>query len=166
MKATQIWIERLLTIPLIACPIFLYQLLWGVDLPLWAVNSFTASQAGALLAIGLLLISVILHESLHGIGLVILGHVSWRTIRFRFNKWPKWTPCTTCTQPISVWAYRLSALLPMLVLGTIPGIIGLFWHINWLAFWALLNGSFCTNDLIGFRMSLEYRSCSILPMRQ
>lgn len=166
MKVKRIWIERSLLIPLVVCPLLLYRMLWGVNLALWVDNSLEALREGYLLVIGLLLISIILHEGLHGVGFIILGHVSWRTIRFRFKKWPKWTPYTTCTQPINARAYRQSALLPLLILGVIPGTIGLFWHINGLAFWAILNGGFCTSDLVSFWHSRNYKAHFVLPMQQ
>jgi hypothetical protein len=100
-------------------------------LPYWLIWGSGASARPDLVrldsswSLGLFLVvviaSVVVHELLHGLG-CLLGGASWRDVKFGFKSL---TPYAHCKIPLTLPAYRLSIALPGIVLGIIPGLLGL-----------------------------------------
>lgn len=70
----------------------------------------------------IILISVVVHEGLHGLGCV-LGGASWKEVKFGFKSL---TPYAHCKAPLAVTSYRWAIALPGIVLGIIPALLGIF----------------------------------------
>jgi hypothetical protein len=107
-------------IPLIALIVLPFGLLHG-----WrAAAGSLVWLGGHLLGFVVIFVaSVILHEGLHALGWLVFGRVPWSEIRFGIKTA---TPYAHTSAPMQVGAYRLSAALPGLVLGFMPGVVSLF----------------------------------------
>jgi len=68
-----------------------------------------------------LVVSVFVHEGLHGIGWGVLGGAGWDAMKFGVKQM---TPYAHCKIPLNAASYRVGAALPGLVLGVLPGVIG------------------------------------------
>jgi hypothetical protein len=72
----------------------------------------------------LLALSVVAHELLHGVGAVLVGGVPWREVAFGI----KWLMVYAhCKAPMATSAYRVTLALPGVLLGLVPGVLGLVW---------------------------------------
>lgn len=93
------------------------------------------------LAFGLIIAGVIVHELLHGVGFICFGAGRWTDLRFGF-KWRCMAAYATCSNVMPMSAYRGSCALPGLVLGVLPGVIGLTaGNVDWLAYGCLFIGA-------------------------
>lgn len=110
---------------LVALVIFFipYWLLWGSPLR-------AELDASLLLFILAFILGVVVHEALHGVGLVLFGRVPWGAVRFGVN-WKALMPIAHCNAPLSSSSYRYALLLPGIALGIVPGVIGLVLGISW-----------------------------------
>lgn len=70
------------------------------------------------------LILVALHEIIHAIGFWLFGKVQWKNIKFGIIKGAL-MPYTHCENVVHSKAYGLTLLLPTLILGIVPFVIGL-----------------------------------------
>lgn len=75
--------------------------------------------------------SVVVHEGLHGLGFR-LGGAKRGEVRFGFNL-RSVTPYATCSVPMQARSYRMSAVLPGLLLGAVPFVVSLAAGAGWLA---------------------------------
>ena len=78
------------------------------------------------IAIGMviLLISIITHELLHGLGWCRHTKNGWKSIKFGMN-WKFFTPYCHCYEPLALNNYRFGSVLPAIILGVIPSIIAI-----------------------------------------
>ena len=104
----------------------------------WPFVSFLApSIYGVFLVLFVFLISVVIHEGLHAVGFRFAGGVPLSRIKFGFN-WKGMVPYAHCQEPLRTSAYRLAVLLPGLLLGIIPGLLGVALRLPILVMWATL----------------------------
>lgn len=82
----------------------------------------------------LFLASVVIHEALHAAGFVAAGRVPRSAVRFGVDR-ATLSPFAGCRVPLKAGAYRVSVLLPALVLGALPTIAGLATGVAWLTLW-------------------------------
>lgn len=108
-----------------------HRLIWGSD-PLAG-----AWQYPWPLVIAVLILSVVAHEGLHGLGFLVFGRVSWSAIHFGFH-WKALTPYAGCRVALLASAYRGATMLPGIVLGVIPTILGLASGSGWLTLWGTM----------------------------
>jgi hypothetical protein len=66
-----------------------------------------------------------LHELIHALTFIIIGRKSFKSIEFGFIEKP-FIPYVHCKESISMWAYRFGIVMPGIVLGIIPCLIGLW----------------------------------------
>lgn len=66
---------------------------------------------------------IIIHELLHGITWALFTKKGFRSIKFGLNGL---TPYCHCKEPLKVNHYRLGGAMPLIVMGIIPAISGLF----------------------------------------
>ncbi len=101
-----------------------------------------------------ILLGVVMHEWIHAITWMILGHKPFSKIKFGFQ-WKTLTPYAHLTEPVKVNIYRLGAFMPGLVLGILVfglslllGDGNLFWFSlihtsaaggDWLVLWLIRN---------------------------
>jgi len=78
------------------------------------------------IAIGavILLISIIAHELLHGLGWSLYTKKGWKSIKFGVI-WKFLTPYCHCNEPLMLNKYRFGSVLPAIVLGIIPSIVAI-----------------------------------------
>jgi len=99
-----------------------------------------------LLFIPLVLVCIVVHEALHGVGFLAAG-VPRSSLKFGVQA-RTLTPYATCTVPITVRRYRLAGALPAVVLGVLPMLAS--WitgraELAMFAFWML---AFAGGDLL------------------
>jgi hypothetical protein len=70
------------------------------------------------------LVGVMIHELIHGISWAFFGNKPLRSIQFGFQL-KMITPYAHCKEPMKVNAYRWGTIMPGLVLGLLPALIGI-----------------------------------------
>jgi len=85
-------------------------------------DSWTYLQIGFGLLI--LVLGIIGHELLHGIGWSVYVKNGWKSIQFGI-KWEFLTPYCHCTVPLLINPYRFGSILPAIVLGFLPSVLAL-----------------------------------------
>lgn len=111
-----------------------YWALWGV----WPFAAFFDDSAAGLGTLLLVFgVSIVVHELLHALGFWLVGGVPWRRIKFGFS-WQGFAPYAHCRDPLNTTAYRISVLLPGLLLGIVPGLLGVAIQQPLLVMWATL----------------------------
>ena len=73
----------------------------------------------------LFIAGIVAHELLHGITWAHYAKSGWKSIRFGVM-WKMLTPYCHCNEPMGTRAYMAGGLMPLVVLGVIPGIVSLF----------------------------------------
>ena len=72
-----------------------------------------------------MLISIPVHEFLHGLGWVSSCKNGWKSISFGVI-WKMLTPYCHCNEPMRISGYMMGAMMPCVVLGVVPAIVALF----------------------------------------
>ena len=100
-----------------------YALIWGAA-SAFDLSWLLARSINLLLTLLALVVAGLLHELLHAIGWTFFGRQPWSAIHFGMF-WLALTPYTHLKVPIDVDAYRAGGILPVLVTGVLPYLIGL-----------------------------------------
>lgn len=111
-----------------------------------ALGEGWAGVMGVLVFVPMVVISIVVHEGLHGLGFLLAG-VPRASLRFGIQR-EMMTPYASCTVPVEARRYRFAAALPALVLGLVPALAS--WITGWApaavyAMWMLL---FAGGDLL------------------
>ena len=77
------------------------------------------------LFLAITIVSVIIHELIHGYFFAKFNHSGWKTVRFGFNK-ELLAPYATCQEPVKIKHFRIIAAMPTIILGIIPLLISLY----------------------------------------
>ncbi|MBN2349445.1 MAG: DUF3267 domain-containing protein [Bacteroidales bacterium] len=81
-----------------------------------------------------LIIGIIAHELLHAIGWMIMTGKGFRNISFGII-WELMAPYAHIKIPISILAYRIGIILPLILVGIFPGVYGLVTgNVEWVFF--------------------------------
>lgn len=104
------------TIVFFIISIALYYSIWGF---VWDI-----SLSGFLKLYLFSFIGIVVHEFVHGIAFIGIGKAKLSDVKFGVL-WKSMTPYAHCKIPLSIRAYKVSLLLPAIVTGIIPLIIGL-----------------------------------------
>ena len=105
----------ILALPFIAIFFTLYLLIW---------KHIQGDAAKMLVLLLVLIISIVIHELLHGFGWRLSCKNGFKSIRFGVI-WSKLTPYCNCKEPLGFKQYLIGAILPLVILGLIPSIIAL-----------------------------------------
>lgn len=120
-----------------------FYLIWGeADL---GSGSSMFGLAGLWLFIAFL-VGVVVHELLHGITWACYAKGGWKSISFGVM-WKLLTPYCHCNEPMSVKAYLVGALMPLLVLGIIPAVVSLIIGSIPLLAWGILFIAAASGDI-------------------
>ena len=122
-------------------------LLFAVFIFFWAAPSIPSHWGWPQAALSLLLfiISICIHELLHGVG-YFLGGAKWSQIEFGVRKL---TPYAHCSVPLNRNNYRWAAALPGLILGLFPVLVSLIiGSSTWMLFGTLMTVSAAGDALI------------------
>jgi hypothetical protein len=84
-----------------------------------------------------LVVGTIVHELIHGLAWAYFAGKPWSAIHIGFQ-WKTFTPYAHCREPMDIRAYRLGGVMPGLVLGIIPAVIGILTGNGWLHWFGLL----------------------------
>jgi hypothetical protein len=68
---------------------------------------------------------VVMHELIHGICMAAFAKDGWKSVSFGFNV-KAFAPYAHCKEPLTPNAYRFSLVMPGILLGDIPVLIGWF----------------------------------------
>lgn len=107
----------LLAIPVIAIGVLLF--VWRNP-----VSFLRPTSQGSLLFIILFLVLIVAHELIHGLTWSLFSEHHFKDIEFGIMK-EFLTPYCTCKVPLSKGHYILGALMPGIVLGIIPTVLGI-----------------------------------------
>lgn len=112
----------------------LFGLLFHVFHPDRSIAEMMNGPVQAFLLLGLLALSIPIHEGFHGLGWVTFCKDKWKSIQFGVM-WESLTPYCHCREPLSVGQYYLGLLLPCTMLGWIPCIFAVIFGSGfWLLF--------------------------------
>ncbi len=92
-----------------------------------------------------LALGVVTHELLHGLGFVLTGRVPWRQVQFGV-KWG--LAYAHCKVPLSAWVYRVATALPGILLGLLPGLLGLLVGNAWLTVYGAIMSVAALGDVL------------------
>jgi Putative zincin peptidase len=106
-----------------------YYFLWLRDLNLDTMigffrNNLYLGKFSILWILIILLAGIILHELIHGLTFLLFCKKGVRSIEFGIM-WQYLAPYCHCKEPLPVWSYIISALMPAILLGLVPAGIGL-----------------------------------------
>ncbi len=123
--------------PMIILLIVAYCGLWGFEKTLTQFTSIFGSLGRLIIAeitfLGVLAAGVVAHELIHAGTWVLASKKSWSAVRFGFQL-STLTPYAHCLEPMPIEAYRLGTLMPGLLTGLLPALIGTLFNNGWLAF--------------------------------
>ena len=126
-------------IPIIIVLAIPYYYIWSEQFTMEKIEEYLEARDAWTyidIAIGMviLLISIITHELLHGLGWSIYAKKGWKSIKFGMN-WKFLTPYCHCKEPLLLNKYRFGSVLPAIILGIIPSIIAIITgHLGLMAF--------------------------------
>ncbi|MDO9576523.1 MAG: DUF3267 domain-containing protein [Candidatus Cloacimonadales bacterium] len=78
-----------------------------------------------------------LHEAIHWLAFSIFGKVDSKHCRLGFQ-WKTLTPYAHCSVPLKASVYRISLILPALLLGIIPSIVAIIFGFSWLLVYGIV----------------------------
>jgi hypothetical protein len=106
--------------PLVLLQVWFYSALWGWSDLRGGLDALLSLRVGG----PVFILGILLHEFIHGLTWKLVGPLSWREIRFGFQL-RSFTPYAHPAAPLPARAYRIGTLMPLLVLGATPFLVGL-----------------------------------------
>jgi hypothetical protein len=97
-----------------------YVWIWGYHRLVWVL------MGGYTVSLIALLAGIVVHEAIHGITWKIAARKPASTIRFGFH-WKTLTPYAHCRESMPAGAYRMGAVMPLLLLGVLPSVAAIVW---------------------------------------
>ncbi|WP_191963533.1 DUF3267 domain-containing protein [Pseudotamlana haliotis] len=98
--------------------------------------------------------SIVIHELIHGAIFAYFAKDKWRSVKFGVL-WTKLTPYAHCRTPLFVNQYMLAVVMPGVVLGILPVIIGLSIGSNMFLYYGLLMIMAAAGDFLIFVLLLK-----------
>lgn len=108
--------------------VIIFYVIWGET---YVVADITI--VGILKLIPIVLLGVMLHELIHGLSWIYFSKKSVDAIKFGFQL-KTLTPYAHSSEPMKVTAYRLGVMMPGLLLGVFPCILGVIAGNEWVMF--------------------------------
>lgn len=71
-----------------------------------------------------MIVGIVVHELIHGITWACFAKSGWKSISFGVM-WKLLTPYCHCSEPMRKHPYMLGAMMPFVILGVLPAILGL-----------------------------------------
>jgi hypothetical protein len=118
----------------VAALLVLHVLLWGFE---GLLGWLTGSVPAAVLVVPVLVVSIFLHELLHILGFIVFGRVPRSEVKIGFSR-KALSPYAHCPTPMPASAYKMSLVLPGLLLGIVPALIGIGLGIGWLTMYGMM----------------------------
>lgn len=126
-----------LTLPLVALQLLVFLLLYEPRRLALTMNFFAFAA--------LVVLGVLVHELVHGLGWMLIGRKPPGAIRLGFQ-WKTLTPYAHVKEPVEVNAYRIGAFLPGLLLGILPYLLSLVTGDGSLLWFGILHTSAAGGD--------------------
>lgn len=120
MEAANVY-SLLFALPFVAMFSLLFIALW--DLAAYAAGLIWLAK-NVFLFLAIFFAGIVVHEGIHGLSWALLGRKPLRSIRFGVI-WKVLTPYAHINEPLEVNAYRWGALLPGIITGLLPALVGL-----------------------------------------
>ena len=103
-------------------------LLTGIYLFIWGKEGLIVARfvirENFLLTILIIVIGILVHELIHGLSWVWFGKKPLSSISYGINL-KALSPYDHCNESLDIRAYRLGAMMPGLILGLIPALLGI-----------------------------------------
>jgi hypothetical protein len=110
-----------------------YVLIWGNE----SLLRNDALMLRSYIFFPLIFVGIVIHEFLHGIGLMVFGGVPWRDVRYGI-KVKSLTAYAHTDSRVTVKSYRKLVALPGFLLGVIPVVVGIAIGEGWLTLYGFL----------------------------
>ncbi len=133
----------LLIVPLLLLIALPYALIWGYGTLRDGLSEFFRLPV----FLPTLVLGTVEHELIHGLSWAYVGRKPWKSIKLGFHA-RTLTPYAHCREPLEVRAYRISALMPCLILGIIPIVIATLTGHQWLMWFGLFFTLAAAGDLV------------------
>jgi len=138
-------IAILMIIPITTVLLSPFLLIWDYETFKVGKDSFSAYL------IPIIIVAVIVHELLHGLTWGYFASKGMKAIKFGI-KWKHLTPYCHCTEPLKVKHYKIGGLMPLLIMGIIPSIIGIITGHGGILALGILFSWFAGGDIVAYFM--------------
>lgn len=111
----------------------------------------------ALLFVLAMIAGIVVHELIHGLTFAMFTAKGWKSIEFGII-WEYVTPYCTCSEPMKKGPMIFAAIMPTIVLGFLPAVLGIVtgkWVILFFAIILIMGGG---GDMMIILNILKYRS--------
>lgn len=105
----------------------------------------------------LLFALIVIHELIHGLSWAMFAEHHWKDIEFGFMK-QYLTPYCTCGVPLSKGQYIFGALMPLVLLGLIPMLVGILTGSLQTLLMGIIMADAAAGDILIVWKILRYRS--------
>ena len=114
-----------------------------------------------LLATLIIFLGVVMHELIHGLTMAAFTKNGWKSVSFGFNV-SAFAPYTHCNEPLSPDIYRLTLVMPGILLGDVPVLISWFTGNILFLFFGILFTLAASSDVIVLWMSRKITDGKLL----
>ncbi len=142
-KANQFAI--ILMLPITALYGLPYGFLWGVERLLESIDWFLVWM------IPVFIVGAVVHELIHGITWAVFAKNGWKSIKFGI-KWKLLTPYCHCKEPLKKPEYFLGAIMPLVLMGILPGIYAIITGNAFVLLFAIFFSWAAGGDILGVWM--------------
>jgi hypothetical protein len=95
-----------------------------IQILIWKETNFSIDFILIIIFLAAYIAGLMLHELIHALAMRIISGVSFSNIQFGFNR-RYLSPYTYCNKIVPVRGFRVGLLLPVLITGLLPMIIGI-----------------------------------------
>ncbi len=135
----------ILMLPITALYSIPYGFLWGVENLLESIDWFL------IWLIPVFLIGAVVHELFHGLTWAVFAKNGWKSIKFGI-KWNLLTPYCHCKEPLKKTEYFLGAIMPLILMGILPGIYAIITGNAFVLLFAIFFSWAAGGDILGVWM--------------
>ena len=104
-----------------------------------------------------IIIGIVVHELLHGLTWALFAKNGWKSIEFGVI-WQYATPYCTCSEPMKKVPMILAAIMPTIILGFLPAVLGILLGKGFLIAFSLILIIGGGGDMLIILNILKYRS--------
>ena len=140
----------MLMIPILAIPFFIYNKTWGLP----DIYTYIYPLTRLTFAFIILIISVFIHELIHAFFFSIYAKNKRKNVKIGIM-WKYLTPYAHCSDPLKLLHYRIAILMPGLLLGFLPLLVGLIFGIYYLLLFGVLLTLAAGGDIIIYILTLN-----------
>ena len=136
-----------------------FYFIWGDSIQL--LSEIQQLKGDLLWIFLIILLSMVIHELLHGAAYLALTRGDFKNIKFGII-WQFITPYCHYKQPIPIWKYRVAVLTPGIFTGLIPFVLSLFFGNFALLFFSILFTFGAVGDFIIIWMIRHEKSMAMV----